>query len=253
MKVLIVEDEKLAAGRLQRILLGIDESIEVVAVKDSVRKAVDFFKTAPELDLAFFDIELADGQSFDIFTLSDVNCPVIFTTAYDEYALRAFKVNSIDYLLKPIDSKQLEGAPEKFKMLSNKNTSSISIEKLIADLKNQVAGEYRSRFLCRQGSKMISINDSDIVFFFAEEKVTFIKTLDGARHIINITLDEVENTVNPQSFFRVNRGMIVQIKSIMEVNTWFNGKIKVKTIPEHTEEVFVSRERAAEFRKWMGE
>jgi two-component system, LytTR family, response regulator LytT len=254
MNVLIVEDEKLAAKRLQRILSGIDESIQVVAVADSVRSAVNFFKSSKKVDLAFFDIELADGQSFDIFSEAEVNCPVIFTTAYDEYALRAFKVNSIDYLLKPVDSDELVRSLEKFKKLQHKDSSS-SIERLIADLKVQrnASTGYRNRFLSKQGSKMISVDVSDVAYFYSEEKITLLRTKQGNRYVINNTLDELEGSVNPELFFRANRGMIIHIGCVNEIHSWFNGKLKLKATPEHAEDIVVSRERAADFRKWVGE
>jgi two-component system, LytTR family, response regulator LytT len=254
MNVLIVEDEKLAAKRLQRILTGIDESIQVIAIADSVRSAVNFFKSEKKVDLAFFDIELADGQSFDIFSEAEVSCPVIFTTAYDEYALRAFKVNSIDYLLKPVDTDELERSLEKFKKLRHKDSSS-SIEKLIADLKvqNNAGTGFRNRFLSKQGSRMISVDVSDVAYFYSEEKITLLRTKQGNRYVINNTLDEIEHSVNPELFFRANRGVIIHIASVNEIHSWFNGKLKIKPTPEHAEDIVVSRERAGDFRKWVGE
>lgn len=251
-KVIIVEDEKLAVNRLQRIIKEIDNTIKVVAVADTIRKATEFFKSNTDIDLAFFDIELADGQSFDIFSAVEVPCPVIFTTAYDEYALRAFKVNSIDYLLKPVDVEELRKSLDKFNKLAKKEMSG-SIEKLIGDLKYQHSGGFRTRFLSKQGNKMVPVNVSDIGYFYAEEKATFIMTTKGNRHIINSTLDEIENNTDPQLFFRINRGMIINVAAINEVHSWFNGKIKLHVTPAFTDDVFVSRERVPDFRKWMGE
>ena len=254
MKVAIIEDEKLAAGRLQRLLQTIEPNAEVVFVADTVRKATAYFESQPKIDLAFFDIELADGQSFDIFTNADVNCPVIFTTAYDEYALRAFKVNSIDYLLKPVSEDDLKRALEKFRRFTMRNnTSQDSMMKLIDDLRHQPTDSYRNRFLSKQGTRMISILVKDVSYIYSEDKVTFLMSSNGKRYIINSTLEETEQSVDPSLFFRVNRGMLVHVDAIQDVQSWLNGKIKLKVLPPFPEEVFVSRERAPDFRKWMGE
>lgn len=254
MRIAIIEDEKLAAGRLQRLLLAIEPDMEVVFIADTVRKATSYFESKPKIDLAFFDIELADGQSFDIFTNADVDCPVIFTTAYDEYALRAFKVNSIDYLLKPVSDDDLKRALDKFRKFTNSaDTSQGSMMKLIDDLRHQPTDTYRNRFLSRQGTRMISIPIKEVSYIYSEDKVTFLMTTTGKRYIINSTLEETEQSVDPSLFFRVNRGMLVHVDAIQDVQSWLNGKIKLKVHPSFTEEVFVSRERAPDFRKWMGE
>lgn len=253
MKVFIVEDENLAAKRLQKMLKDIDPSVQVQGVADSIKSATAWFEKNAGVDLAFFDIELADGQSFEIFSNTKVNCPVIFITAYDEFALRAFKVNSIDYLLKPIDEKELKNAIDKFRQLKSAVTSVSSIESLIADLQKQQIPDFKERFLVKQGQKLISVEITDVAFFYTEEKVTMLKTNKGARHVLNYTLAEVEGFLDDKKYFRANRQFIINVKSIKEVHHWFNGKLKVTTNPVTETEIIISRERAADFKKWMGE
>lgn len=253
MKVFIVEDETLAAKRLQKMLKDIDPLVHVQGVADSIKSATAWFEKNTDTDLAFFDIELADGQSFEIFSNVKVNCPVIFITAYDEFALRAFKVNSIDYLLKPIDENELKNAIEKFKQLKSTATPVSSIESLIADLQKQQTPDFKERFLVKQGQKLISVEIADVAFFYTEEKVTLIKTKTGERHIINYSLEEVEGFLDSKKYFRANRQFILNIKNIKEVHHWFNGKLKVATNPSAEVEIIISRERATDFKKWMGE
>lgn len=253
MRVLIVEDESLASKRLQKLIVAIEPEAVIAGVADSIKAAVTWFEKNHPVDLAFFDIELADGQSFEIFQKADVPCPVIFTTAYDEFALRAFKVNSIDYLLKPIDEVELSNALAKFKKLKQNPAHTVSIENLIADLRKQHAPDYKDRFLIKQGQKLISVDVADIAFFYTEEKVTLLKTKTGERYVINYTLEEVESFVDSKRFFRANRQFILNVKNIKEVHHWFNGKLKVATTPIADLEIIVSRERAPDFKKWMGE
>lgn len=253
MKVFIVEDETLSAKRLQKMLKDIDPSVLVQGVADSIKSATAWFEQNIDTDLAFFDIELADGQSFEIFSNVKVNCPVIFITAYDEFALRAFKVNSIDYLLKPIDENELKNAIDKFKQLKSTITPVSSIESLIADLQKQQTPDFKERFLVKQGQKLISVEVTDVAFFYTEEKVTMLKTNKGERHLINYTLEEIEGFIDNKKFFRANRQFVLNIKNIKDVHLWFNGKLKVATTPTTETEIIISRERAADFKKWMGE
>lgn len=199
---------------------------------------------------------MADGQSFDIFNRTEVHSTIIFTTAYDEYALKAFKVNSIDYLLKPVRQEDLTKALDKFKALQSTNAnaeSRINIEKLLTELRQtHTPKNYRERFLVKQGQKLITVEASDIAFMYAEDRVNFIKNKNGQKFIIDYTLDELETQLDPAIFFRLNRQFIAQVKSIESVHPYFNGKLKIHLKPAVEEEVLVSREKASDFKAWMG-
>jgi len=198
------------------------------------------------------DIELADGQSFDIFKQVQLESPVIFTTAYDEFAIKAFKVNSIDYLLKPIKESELRVAIEKFKKTKqHQPISMLELLKKIEQLGNQRG--YRSRFLIKQGQKMVSIDISEVAYFYSENKCTFMRTNQNQKYIIDLTLDELEKELAPQQFFRANRQYILSEKSIVSIHSWFNQKLKAEVNPPTEEHIIISRDKANAFKAWMGE
>ena len=259
MNVLIIEDEAIAARRIKKMITDFDGNNQIVGLVDSVETAVDWFENNPQPDLILCDIELADGQSFEIFNKTTVSSPVIFTTAYDEYAIKAFKVNSIDYLLKPVKEEELKHSIEKFKQLKNAfsvaEKPSIDIQALISELnaQKQSTFNYRDRFLIKQGQRYITVHSTDIAYFFTKGKVVFIKCWDNKEYIVDYSLDDLETSVNPQRFFRLNRQFLVELKSVDKVHMWFNGKLKVQLNPESKEDLVVSRERAGEFKIWLGE
>lgn len=253
MQILIVEDELLLAKGLQKMLLMIEPSVQICGITQSVEETVQWLKKNSAPDLVLMDIELADGQSFDIFKKVKLDTPVIFTTAYDEFAIKAFKVNSIDYLLKPIKENELRNAIDKFKR-SGRIQQSISINGLLQKLEqiSKPAG-YRNRFLIKQGQKMMSIDVSDVAYIFSENKCTFIRTSQNQKYIVDIPLDILESELSPQQFFRANRQYILTGKSVVSIHSWFNQKLKVEVRPETNEPVIISRDKANRFRAWMGE
>ncbi len=257
-KILIIEDEDLAARKLKKLVNEIDADLNILDVCESIEASVQWIDTHPAPDLILMDIELADGKSFEIFTQTEIKSPVIFTTAYDEFALKAFKVNSIDYLLKPIRKEELEAALLKWKKLhANKNSienQNTNIEKLIENLISQQSEEnYRNRFLVKSGQKLIPLSTHDIAYFYTEDKVVFIRTKNDQRYIVDFILDELEKILDPKMFFRANRQFIINSNCISEIHTWFNGKLKVTVFPKTDEEVIISREKANDFKTWMGD
>lgn len=262
MNVLIIEDEELAVRKLTKLLQDVDPMLNVVGTAASVRASVNWLNanapgqpSAP--DLILMDIELADGQSFEIFEQTTVTAPVIFTTSYDEYALRAFKVNSIDYLLKPIKRHELEASLEKHRRLSSgaapEAAPQVSIDALVQQLRQQVApAEHRRRFLVRHLSQWVPIEVSDIAYFHSEEGVSLFRTRTNQKFSVDYTLDELEAMLDPAQFFRANRQFIVDINSVQQIHPYFNNKLKLTLRPEPNDEVLVSRERASDFKKWMG-
>jgi two-component system, LytTR family, response regulator LytT len=256
MKILIIEDENLAARKLKKLVSELEPMADIVGMTDSIESSVEWLESNPTPDLILMDIELADGQSFEIFNRTEVNSTIIFTTAYDEYALKAFKVNSIDYLLKPVRSEELEKALNKFKALKKAGTSDnrVNIEELLKELRqNQSKQDYRDRFLVKQGQRFITVETNDIAYFFTEDRVNFIKTRSGQRFIVDYTLDELEQTLDTRQFFRANRQFIVHAKAVESVHPYFNNKLKLHLKPTIEEEVLISREKASEFKQWMGE
>lgn len=254
MNILIIEDEALAARRLKMMVAEMDPTFRIAAMLDSVRKSVQWLKENPSPDAILMDIELSDGKSFDIFEKTTVQCPVIFITAYDEYAIRAFKVNSIDYLLKPVKQEELKRSIEKLRQLRQTYSQSkqdTHIQTLLQELQKRTS--FRERLLIKQGDKLIPIEINDIAFFFAKDKSNFVRTKEQRDFIIDQTLDEVEASVDPGKFFRANRQYIISNSSIDKVHLWFGSKLKVDLKPKSDDEVIVSREKATMMRRWLGE
>ena len=254
MKILIVEDEELAAERMVQLLKELEADAEISGPFDTVISTVEHLKTNPGYDLIFLDIQLADGKSFAIFDQIKVETPVIFTTAYDEYALKAFDHNSIDYLLKPINRDKLKAAFEKFRKLrsyfGNKNPND-QLYELIKNLKTPAVTAYKDRFLVSRSDSMLPIKAAEIACFYAEEKAVFILTNDNKRYIISHTLEELEAKLDPRRFFRVNRQFITSADAVKKVHNYFNFKLKVEIQPDPGFEVIVSRSRTADFKAWM--
>lgn len=251
MNIAIIEDEIPALNRIKKLLAEVAPSVKIVFTADSIDAAVAEFNKSPLVDLALFDIELADGQSFDIFEQTIISCPIIFTTAYDEFALKAFKLNSIDYLLKPIDKEELQNAITKFKTLHHNPTNYASkLHSLLENFSPQPTG-YKSRFLIKTGNKLVSIPTEEIAYFHASEKVVYVFTHTSQKYIIDYSLDELSKMLNPHLFFQLNRQYIANMQAIKNIHSYFNGKLKVELKPAPEEEVIVSREKATEFKDWL--
>jgi DNA-binding LytR/AlgR family response regulator len=225
----------------------------VVEVIDSVEAAVKWLNIFPAPELVFMDIQLADGLSFDIFGKTDLTAPVVFTTAFDHYTLKAFKVNSVDYLLKPIDPAELVSALDKYRRIRQQQSSydRSGIEKMLQSL--AAPKEYRDRFLVKSGQHFTHVPVSEIAYFFSEDGIAFVQCSDGKKHIIEYTLDQLEGMLDPKLFFRINRQAIVKPDAIKRISTWFNSRLKLELAPSHDTNNVVSRERAQEFKRWIGQ
>ena len=260
MKVLIIEDEDLAVKKLRKTLESIDSTAEVVGVADSIRSSVSWLEQNPTPDLILMDIELADGQSFEIFDKIEVKSTVIFTTSYDEYALKAFKVNSVDYLLKPVQKEDLEAALNKLKSLQTmygSNTSSnsdpLNVDNLVKELKQKLQPkEFRKRFLVKHAQKLISIEVQDIAYFYSDGRLNFFKTNDNKKYVVDYTMDELEEMLDPDKYFRISRSFYVSIASIDQIHDYFGNRLLLHLKPAVDKESIVSREKVADFKKWMG-
>jgi two-component system, LytTR family, response regulator LytT len=255
MKILIVEDEELAVKKLQKTLLSIDRMVEVVGVTDSIKSTVDFLKQNPAPDLILMDIELADGQSFEVFNMITVKNPVIFITSYDEYALKAFKVNSVDYLLKPVQKDELEAALNKYKELNvaESTNNSSDINNLIKELQSKLQPkEFRKRFLVKQAQKLVSIEVDDIAYFYSDGRLNFFKTRDNRKFVVDYTMDELSDMLDPDKYFRISRSFYVSVDSIDQIHDYFGNRLLLNLTPALDKEALVSREKVMDFKKWMG-
>ena len=253
MKVVIIEDEPLTAKNLLRLLKQIEPSVEVIATLDSVSSSVKWLKEIQQPDLLFLDIQLSDGVSFDIFEQVRIDCPVIFTTAYNEYALRAFKVNSVDYLLKPIDKDQLQLAVEKFKKYFGKTEVVMSeqMQSLLANLKNQSTPKYRERYLAHYKAGIVPVAENRVAYFI-KDVVIYLVSNDNEKMITDYnTIDEIEETANPDKFFRANRQCIIHIEQVDTYKKHDTGKIEVHLKCDKNLRVDVSREKANAFVDWV--
>lgn len=253
LNVLIIEDEEPAAKRLQKMLLDIVPEATVLENIVSVSSGLKWFRENPSPDLIISDIQLSDGLSFEIYKKIDLVCPVIFTTAYDQYAIEAFKVNSIDYLLKPIKKDELEKAVTKYKKINRTAVEPvIDINKLLQSF-SPTGTEYKKRFVVRYGEHIKTINIEDVVYFYTEDKVNFMCTRDSRRFVIDFNLDTLESTLDPKTFFRINRQYIIGIHSIAEMLAYSKSRVLVKLNPAAKHETIVSTERSADFKHWLGD
>ena len=250
MNVFIVEDEAPAANRLSKLVVELFPETVVAGRADSIESAVRFFNTHPAPDLVFMDIQLADGLSFDIFSQVRLTVPVIFTTAFDQYTLKAFKVNSIDYLLKPIDETELKAAIEKHRQLVKQNHSSLpaNLANLLADLNKP---KYRERLMIKRGSQYIPLKTTSIAYCYADGKLCYAVDANGARYTLEDTLSDLEAQLKPSEFYRINRHMIVQIEAIKKVYTWLGSRLKLEVAPETGLDTVVSRDKVTAFKEWL--
>ncbi|MEQ6120562.1 LytTR family DNA-binding domain-containing protein [Reichenbachiella sp. MALMAid0571] len=248
-RVLIIEDEFYAAQKLIRQLQNIDPEVEILDTLDSVDESIDWLKNH-SADLIFLDIHLGDDQSFKIFEKIKIKTPIIFTTAYDQYAIKAFKLNSIDYLLKPVNKKELQQALKKFHE-QNLQSQAFDYKALLTSLQSGESLNYQKRFLVYYGDKVKSISNESIAYFFAEGKYAYLVGDDGKEYIVDYTLEKLDNMLDPEKFFRINRQYIISINSIKEMITYTKGRLKIELKPETKKEAIVSIERASEFKKWL--
>ncbi len=252
MNIIIIEDELSASNRIKKMLQEIDPMMEVLGVLESVEDAINWLKNNKEPDIIIADIQLSDGLSFEIFDGVNVESTVIFTTAYDEYAIEAFKVNSIDYLLKPIDIKELGKSIQKYRKLENKysHTYRGNFESLLNQIKTG-RSEYKSRFLVKSGQSFQTIPAEDIQYFFIQDQLVFIKTIHDKKYIVESSLDDLEKRVNPNTFFRINRQMIISINSIESIHQYFNSRLMLRLKLPFPGEVIVSRLKVGDFKSWL--
>lgn len=250
MKVLIVEDELPAAKQLNKMLHRFRPQTEVLDVLDSVDAAVHWFSGSPLPDLIFMDIQLADGLSFDIFKQVKVVSPVIFTTAFDQYTLKAFKVNSVDYLLKPIEPTELEAAIVKYEAhyISAPAFDPPMLQQLLQSVHQPV---YKSRFLIKLGQQLSFIPTTEIQYFFSSEGLVYLKTQHNKKHLLDQSLDQLQQELDPKQFFRINRKAIICIKSIQKIHPYFNSRLKITVQPKPGFDMIVSRDRVASFKNWL--
>lgn len=251
-KVLIIEDEKPAADWLKQLILKFDPQISVLAVIDSVNSATEWFQQNQSPDLAFMDIQLADGLSFEIFERVKVLCPVIFTTAYEEYAIKAFKVNSVDYLLKPIAFTELETAFQKFetRVQSLQPPPSVTIE-LLNKVKEMLRKQYKTRFIIKVGEHLKSVTVEDILFFYSLEKATYLCTADFKIYLVDYSLDRIAEMIDEHRFFRINRKYILSNQSIADIVVYSNSRLKIRLKKPNEESIIVSRDKVAAFKEWL--
>ena len=253
MKILIIEDEEPAAKRLEKMVLELEPGANMLENIVSVSSGITWLQQNDTPDLIFSDIQLSDGLSFEIFKRVEVNCPIIFTTAYDQYAIEAFKVNSIDYLLKPIKKDDLKAAIHKFKKLSSaEKTNAVDIKKIM-EVFNSGGGNYKTRFIVRYGEHIKTIKIEEVAYFYTEDKINFISTLEGRRYAIDYNLDNLESMLDPKVFFRINRQYIISIHSIKEMFSYSKSRVLIKLNPVAKHETIVSTERSGDFKLWLGD
>ncbi|MDR3218842.1 MAG: LytTR family DNA-binding domain-containing protein [Dysgonamonadaceae bacterium] len=251
MKAVIIEDEIVAAKALQTLIQEVDADIQISAILQSIDESVEWFQTSPTPDVVFMDIHLADGSAFNIFEKTTISCPIIFTTAYDEYALKAFEVNSIDYLLKPINKKDLERAIHKYKHFSSYPDKNLDlINKLLASLK-QTNVTYKSYFLVPEKDKLIPLLVNDIATIYIDTKIVKAVTVGNRVYYLDQVLDDLMQQLDPALFFRANRQYIVSKKAIKDISIWFGSKLSINLSVSVPERILVSKVKVSEFKKWF--
>ena len=254
MNILLFEDEEPAAMRLQKMLKEIEPGAAMPESIVSVSSAIRWLEQNPLPDLIISDIQLADGLSFEIFRQAKTLCPVIFTTAFDQYAIEAFKVNSIDYLLKPVKKEELQAAIEKYKNLSpQKQAVAPDINKLIEAMAAGGQYRYKKRFAVKYGEHLKTIGVEEAAYFYTEDKINFLTTREGRRYTVDFNLDTLETMLDPQVFFRINRQYIISIQAIAEMFTYSKSRVLVKLNPPAKHETIVSTERSGDFKSWLGD
>lgn len=253
-KAAIIEDEIPAARLLRDTLLSLRPDWEVQLLPGNIEEVVEWFGQHPHPDILFLDIQLTDGVSFSFIEQANPESMIVFTTAYDEYAIRAFKVNSIDYLLKPIDKERLAEALEKFEKLISKYYKSFGQQGDILEILQNItspAKKYRTRFLISGEDKLFTLQVDDIAYFYSENKITFVVTHQNKEYIIDLSLDKLCEQLDPDRFFRTNRQTVVSVQAIQKIESYFLGKVVVKVIPPFKDKIIVSREKISAFKLWL--
>jgi len=252
MQVIIIEDETPAANRLSKMLHAIHDEIEVVNRFDSVESSVKFFRSGNKIDLIFMDIQLADGLSFDIFQQTEIKSPVIFTTAFDQYTLKAFKVNSIDYLLKPIDEKELRQAVEKYQQLYKGKENGFP-ERILQLVKDMNTAKYKERLMIKRGQQLSFLKIEATAFCYADGKLCYAVDFTGNKFLLENNLSQLEEQLQPAKFYRINRHLLVNIDAVNKIHTWLGGRLKLELLPSVNVDTVVSRERVNGFKEWLGQ
>ena len=251
MKVVVFEDEKLASDRLIELVKSLRPETEILAAMKSIEAAVLWLQNNEHPDLIISDIQLLDGPSFDIFEQVEVKTPVIFTTAYDQYAIKAFEVNSVDYILKPIQKEKLGVALDKYDQLgSGAVDSSINIEQIREAIRGEKT-EYKARFLVKLGQRIKAIPTEKIAYFFSQDKLTYLVTFEGQKLPIDQTLEELESLMNPKFFFRVNRKFMVHFDAVTDIHPYFKGRVKLGLNPHFDDDIVISSEKTPVFKRWL--
>lgn len=253
-KVLIIEDEIPAQRLLKETLQEMDIKTEVIGCLNSIKSSVEWFQNNPHPDIVLLDIQLSDGLSFEIFKQVNIESSIIFTTAYDEYAIQAFKVNSIDYLLKPVEKDELQTAFERYqhynKQFIQEKNSNIDFKELASLIKSEKPN-YRKRFLIQSNESFFHLPVEDIALFYSMQGITFAVTFEKREYSVNFSLENLKDQLQPDNFFKINRQFIVNIDAIKRVHSYFNGKLKLEIKPSHAEDVIIGKDKAASFKRWM--
>jgi DNA-binding LytR/AlgR family response regulator len=248
-KVLIIEDERPAAKRLEKMLLDVSVDFDIIGKCDSIESSIAFFESGIQPDLVMLDVQLGDGLSFEIFKTVEISCPVIFTTAFDEYAIKAFELNSIDYLMKPISREKLQKSIDKFNKLSQQNNP-LDLKRLVS-LLDVEKRDFKQRFIVYVGEQIHTIQTTEIAYIYSVEKSTFIRTKGGKNFPVELSLDKLEQMLSPQDFFRINRQYFIAFESIKKISMLSKSRIKLLLEPTAADETLVSTARTAEFRGWL--
>jgi len=246
MKIVIIEDEFFSAEKLSLLLKRIDPAIRVLAILPSVESSLEWFRNHPEPDLIFADIQLEDKESFELFRQLPIAAPIIYTTAFDKYALQAFKQNSVDYLLKPIDLEELRAALKKYEHQAYRQRQMT----LQTGTEKPKEG-FKERFLVKRGNAMIVVKTSEIAYFKSDQKLTFLVTFDNQKFVVEPTLDQLAEQIDGARFNRISRSRLVSLDAIRKIHPHFNGRLRLELDPPEAEEVFVSRERVQAFKEWL--
>jgi len=250
MNIVIIEDEELASRRLENMIKKYDSEIKVVGKMASIAESVEWFKANEQPDLIFLDIHLEDGLSFSIFEKLSINSPIIFTTAFDEYAIRAFKHKSIDYLLKPIIQEDLQAAIEKYKEWNKGNQPIIDV-KALYELINQKSPQYKTRFSISVGTKIKTIEIAEVAYFYSQEGITFLVTGTNSQYPLDLSLDNLMEVIDPKDFFRINRQILVKLKAIKNVHVFPKSRLKIDLNPPFESDVYVSLDKVTKFKDWL--
>ncbi|MGY5850061.1 LytR/AlgR family response regulator transcription factor [Salegentibacter sp. F14] len=253
MKVVIIEDESFAAKALETMILELRPETQILEVLPSIEEAVAWFGVNSQPDLIFCDIHLSDGNSFDIFKEVKLECPIIFTTAFNEYAIDAFKVNSIDYLLKPIKKEELSKAIAKYESLTNRsfNIQINNLKNMLQDVQEPASPKKRSRFMVKSGQSIQVIPTEEIAYFIAEDGIVLLVNFEGKRFAVNNSLDQLEEQLDTHRFFRANRQLIVSISAVEKAESYFKGRLLLRTKPETAGDQVISSNKASAFRQWL--